>query len=173
MTSNAKEFLSEEDALLAAIQAAPNDQTARLVYADWLDEHDRPGGAYLRVECELASVAPNSLEHHYLQKKLRNAGVDVDAGWLARVSRVPIENCRLEFRFQCPKRWEQLRPTVEETIRFCDQCLRDVVFCESVELAKAHAAVGNCVAVDARLVRKPGDLETPAREWGRTVGILR
>ena len=33
--------LTDEDALLAAITAAPKDDLPRLVYADWLDEHGR------------------------------------------------------------------------------------------------------------------------------------
>lgn len=34
--------MSDEDALLAAIVANPDDDTPRLVYADWLDENGRP-----------------------------------------------------------------------------------------------------------------------------------
>lgn len=34
--------MSNEDALIAAVVAFPDNETARLVYADWLDEHDRP-----------------------------------------------------------------------------------------------------------------------------------
>ena len=34
--------------LLAAVLADPGDDTARLAYADWLDEHDDPRGAHLR-----------------------------------------------------------------------------------------------------------------------------
>lgn len=33
---------AEEAALLAAVAAEPGDETARLVYADWLEEHERP-----------------------------------------------------------------------------------------------------------------------------------
>ncbi len=33
--------MSDEAALLAAIAASPGDETARLVYADWLQEQDR------------------------------------------------------------------------------------------------------------------------------------
>lgn len=35
-----KTFCDEERALLAAIHADPREDTPRLVYADWLDEHD-------------------------------------------------------------------------------------------------------------------------------------
>jgi uncharacterized protein (TIGR02996 family) len=42
-----------ERALLAAIIAEPEDDTPRLVYADWLDEHARPERAeFIRVQCE-------------------------------------------------------------------------------------------------------------------------
>jgi len=32
--------MNDEQAFLDAIAAAPGDNTARLVYADWLDDHD-------------------------------------------------------------------------------------------------------------------------------------
>jgi uncharacterized protein (TIGR02996 family) len=48
---------SDEQALLNAINAAPADDVPRLVYADWLDEHNRPERAeFIRVQCELAQV---------------------------------------------------------------------------------------------------------------------
>ncbi len=46
---------SEERGLLAAVVADPGADLPRLVYADWLDEHDSPERAELiRVQCELA-----------------------------------------------------------------------------------------------------------------------
>jgi uncharacterized protein (TIGR02996 family) len=49
--------VSEDDALFRAVLAAPADTDARRVYADWLDDHDRPGGAYLRAEADAAGGA--------------------------------------------------------------------------------------------------------------------
>jgi uncharacterized protein (TIGR02996 family) len=47
-------------ALLAAIVAEPDDDTPRLVYADWLDENDRPDeAAFLRVQCARAAADPD------------------------------------------------------------------------------------------------------------------
>jgi uncharacterized protein (TIGR02996 family) len=45
-------------ALLRAIESAPADDTPRLVYADWLDEHagseaDRKRAEFIRLQCEL------------------------------------------------------------------------------------------------------------------------
>jgi uncharacterized protein (TIGR02996 family) len=43
----------EDEGLLQAIIAEPDDDAPRLVYADWLDDHDRPERARLiRVQCE-------------------------------------------------------------------------------------------------------------------------
>ena len=47
-----------EDALRLGILLAPGDDTARLVYADWCDENDRPDYAeFVRVQVELAGYA--------------------------------------------------------------------------------------------------------------------
>jgi uncharacterized protein (TIGR02996 family) len=71
--------MSDEAALLAAIVAHADEDTPRLVYADWLDEHgDSPGpagragsspgagpgsnaarAAFIRVQCRLADMPPN------------------------------------------------------------------------------------------------------------------
>ena len=49
--------MSDEDALLAAIDANPDEDTPRLVYADWLDEHDQPIRAeFIRVQVEVVRV---------------------------------------------------------------------------------------------------------------------
>ena len=45
-----------EGAFLAAIRTNFGDHTARLVYADWLDEYDDPRGEYLRLEARLATL---------------------------------------------------------------------------------------------------------------------
>jgi uncharacterized protein (TIGR02996 family) len=46
--------MTDEHALLAAIGANPDDDTVRLVYADWLDEHDRPERAeFIRLQIRL------------------------------------------------------------------------------------------------------------------------
>ena len=53
--------MSDEAALLHAIYANPDDDTPRLVYADWLDEHDQPERAeFIRVECEEARTDHSS-----------------------------------------------------------------------------------------------------------------
>ena len=56
--------MSDGAALRAAIRSAPTAATARLVYADWLDENDQPGGDLIRllVELPLWHAAPQVAE---------------------------------------------------------------------------------------------------------------
>lgn len=50
---------TEIRAFLQAIAAAPDDDTPRLVFADWLDEHDRPDRAeFIRAEVAIARTTP-------------------------------------------------------------------------------------------------------------------
>lgn len=50
--------MSDEEALLAAIAANPEEDTPRLVYADWLDEHDQPLRAeFIRTEIAVKQLA--------------------------------------------------------------------------------------------------------------------
>src|SRR5262245_45374071 len=52
-----------DEAFIQAILAEPNDDTARLVYADWLEEHDNPCASdYLRTELKLAKLPLDSPE---------------------------------------------------------------------------------------------------------------
>lgn len=48
--------MSEEEAFLAAIRAAPADDTVRLVYADWLIERNDARGDLLFVDCSFRAV---------------------------------------------------------------------------------------------------------------------
>ena len=54
--------MSDESALLTAIIEHPDEDTPRLVYADWLDEHatsaaQRARAEYIRLEIEQARLA--------------------------------------------------------------------------------------------------------------------
>jgi uncharacterized protein (TIGR02996 family) len=51
--------MNDEAALLSAIIAHPDEDTPRLAYADWLDEHgDSDRAAFIRVQCRLADLSP-------------------------------------------------------------------------------------------------------------------
>lgn len=52
--------MTERDALISAVRAHPDDRTARLVFADWLDERDDPLGGYVRAEAAILAHEPGS-----------------------------------------------------------------------------------------------------------------
>ena len=60
----------DADALLRAIVRHPDDDTPRLVYADWLQENGRSEeGEFLRVQCRLASAEPDDPEYPELVER--------------------------------------------------------------------------------------------------------
>jgi uncharacterized protein (TIGR02996 family) len=55
--------MSTHAAFLEAITAAPEDDVSRLVYADWLDDHDDPRRAeFIRLQCRLATMDESDSE---------------------------------------------------------------------------------------------------------------
>jgi uncharacterized protein (TIGR02996 family) len=49
--------MTQDEAFLADIIANPDDDTPRLVYADWLEDHGRqPRAEFIRLQCELARL---------------------------------------------------------------------------------------------------------------------
>ncbi|HEX3148978.1 MAG TPA: TIGR02996 domain-containing protein [Gemmataceae bacterium] len=59
--------MTDADALLQSILAAPDDDAPRLIYADWLDEHgDADRAAFIRAQIELACTRPNHSKHDSL-----------------------------------------------------------------------------------------------------------
>jgi uncharacterized protein (TIGR02996 family) len=48
--------MTQDDAFLQAIVDAPDDDTPRLIYADWLEERGDPRGEFIRVQCQLAKL---------------------------------------------------------------------------------------------------------------------
>lgn len=67
--------MSDEDALLAAIAAHPEEDTPRLVYADWLDEHGQPIRAeFIRVQIAIAQKEhlPRAILNRYVDLFKRN-----------------------------------------------------------------------------------------------------
>src|SRR5437764_7748083 len=63
--------MTDRDALLAAIAANPDDDTPRLVFADWLEENGEPHWAgFIRAECGLHRLldgwAPGAAAYRHL-----------------------------------------------------------------------------------------------------------
>ncbi len=90
--------MNEDEAFIRAILDTPGDDTARLVYADWLDDRADPRGPYLRAECEWATPWRGG-ERPADSPHLRELARGLDPVWIARVSRPPMGVCCEHIRF--------------------------------------------------------------------------
>src|SRR5437764_9153483 len=76
--------MTDRDALIAAIAAAPADDLPRLVYADWLEENGDPAqAAFIRGQVELARLPPRAPKREKLAAELKAIAVRHARGWVA------------------------------------------------------------------------------------------
>jgi uncharacterized protein (TIGR02996 family) len=164
--------MNDDTGFLEKLLADPSDNATRLVYADWLEEQGDPVSEAKAEFLRLTVRAEGDPEGKRLQQLA--AGLDTD--WLAVVSRLAIENCQqqqtnekrrrtmvmdVRFDFLCDRRWEDLRSTDDQSVRFCDGCRQNVHYCATITEARQHAWDGHCIAVDLGVIRRDGDLQHP------------
>src|SRR5262245_55379643 len=105
--------MHDEDGFLAVLRQTPADDTARLVYADWLDEQDdstpRLKAGFIRLELRIANEPLDDFTSLLVQ--LQQLAAQLDPDWLVFVSRPRIENCELRTDRECPTLWSRLAPT--------------------------------------------------------------
>lgn len=77
-----------EEAFLARLADHPDDDTTRLIYADWLEDRGDPRAAYLRAEVDLARMEPGTPEYHEGELRLVAAREGLSADWVASACRV-------------------------------------------------------------------------------------
>jgi len=173
--------MSEEDGFLGKLLEQPNSDLTRLVCADWLDER---GTTEASAKAEFLRLTTDPELSGRFADRANTLAQQLDPKWLAAVSKLPIENCDLsnsdglspklfapEFDFECPKRWEELTPTEDgSNIRFCGECHKTVHYCHDADSLRWNANLGNCVAVELGVPRRPGDLEP--EPMMRTMGII-
>jgi uncharacterized protein (TIGR02996 family) len=86
---------TDDEAFLNAIAVDPADEAPWLIYADWLDDRDDEGGAYLRVLAELVSASLTIKRVAELREKL------VTMTWLDPVWRERVRQLRVQMPFRC------------------------------------------------------------------------
>jgi len=80
--------MSERDGFLRAIAADPADDTVRLAFADWLDEHGDPDRAeFIRVQIQLGNANRKSPRHAKLAARERKLLDAHQAEWLGPLPR--------------------------------------------------------------------------------------
>src|SRR5438105_4767447 len=81
--------MQEEQGFLKAIQANPDDDLSRLVYADWLDERGDLRGEFLRLQLALRSLAPDHPHRVSGEHELSYLRAQAPADWLRAVEAEP------------------------------------------------------------------------------------
>jgi uncharacterized protein (TIGR02996 family) len=138
--------MSEDEAFLQAIVAAPQEDDLRLVDADWLEDRGDLRGEYLRVAVTLARLErgrsagdtqPRQGRGEIVRLKTRLAELQfgVSRDWLEKVHRGPILYCNRIPEpgsvAQCPGQWERLQRVNLPLTRQCGVCLRTVLLCRT------------------------------------------
>jgi uncharacterized protein (TIGR02996 family) len=89
--------MADHAAFLAAIRAEPDDDTHRLVYADWLEENGHPARAeFIRVQCELARGTASRERQRELVGREQALRCKHEAAWLAPLRELGLVE-RAEF----------------------------------------------------------------------------
>lgn len=182
---------SERDALLAAICANPEDDTPRLVFADWLDENGSAKWAELiRVECELARLAEDGSGAEAIFRFLWGAdqGAITSVDWpkvdseIAR--RVELSLCATRLRGKAKSQMACVRPK-QCGVKFVDDTHRG--FPSRVTVEKLDPFIGALPALlktnprltIARLLNGRGGHEVSVRlveagllQWSKEVVIF-
>src|SRR5215475_13870570 len=98
--------LNEERAFLTAILERPHDDTTKLVYADWLEEHGDPRAEYLRLMVKVRQervITPEQRQrHNELSAELKELRTQERQEWIIAVADHvhPQENRERERRVQ-------------------------------------------------------------------------
>jgi uncharacterized protein (TIGR02996 family) len=80
--------MDHDDAFLQDLLENPEDNTPRLVYADWLEERGDPRGAFLRLERALAACPEGEHPDALLCGQYLTLWSSLDPEWLQAVDRV-------------------------------------------------------------------------------------
>lgn len=70
---------NEEQGFLQAIQNNPTDNSARLVYADWLEQRQDPRAEFVRVQAQIQDVEQRRKD---VRRSLRKLEATLDQNWL-------------------------------------------------------------------------------------------
>ena len=91
--------MDEMSPFLRMIAENPDDDTPRLVFADWLDEHEQHERAeFIRLQIELAHMEPSEDKYPEKTAKMRRCGVFTKKGKHQFFDYLPTEKCKIAFQ---------------------------------------------------------------------------
>src|SRR5262249_6520087 len=146
-TTTRRPSMGEEGDFIRGILADPKDDALLLVYSDWLEDQGDPASV-VKAEFLRTTVRPpkkGNAEEKERRERLQTRAAALDTDWLGIVSRLPVENCHKKpekgqprapqsklFQFLCSRKWEELRPADEKSVRYCESCDQNVHYCDTI-----------------------------------------
>jgi uncharacterized protein (TIGR02996 family) len=101
--------MDQNAAFVQAILENPDDDGVRLVYADWLEEHDDPRGEFIRLQIQLAREARNlpssSLVRERLEQREQDLLEKLEREWVPRIE-MPAGEARISLVRGMPEQLE-------------------------------------------------------------------
>jgi uncharacterized protein (TIGR02996 family) len=83
---------------LRAIAEQPDDDTSRLVFADWLEEHEQAARAeFIRLQIELSRMDPTTAGFAEKTARMRRCGIFTQKGTEPYFDHVPGDRCKIAF----------------------------------------------------------------------------
>lgn len=162
-------MLHTDAEFLNAIAAEPHERTLRLVYADWLDEHDdRARAELVRVEEEMRQTPVFADRFWELKPRRNELRTQAGAEWCGRM-RYGTE-CEPVFTHGIPDGWaERWRLIREFTERWHRVPMPDIGGRQN-EIAEAEARLGRTLPPSVReWIAFAHDLNPPDAEWLRVI----
>jgi uncharacterized protein (TIGR02996 family) len=79
--------MTDDESFVRALCERPDDETTRLVYADWLDDRADPRAEYLRTEAAWVALQPSDEQYRPLYRRVSQLAAQLDPEWFTAVSR--------------------------------------------------------------------------------------
>jgi carbon storage regulator CsrA len=76
---------AEELAFVKSVLDSPDDEGIRLIFADWLQDHDDPRGEFIHVQCRLARLPNHDEQRSSLEKRERLLWSQYERLWRAHL----------------------------------------------------------------------------------------
>lgn len=105
----------EQHGLLRQIIVDPHDDTNRLIYADWLEDHGDPRAEFIRIQCELADLERWESGYEALQTRSDNFLKHHEIAWKKELKlkcRMFFKRGFIEYLILSTKALSELDPTL-------------------------------------------------------------
>lgn len=117
----------EEQGFLQEILNNPQEETVRLVYADWLEDRGDPRATFLRLDLALRSCSPDHAQRRDAEEELSCLRKEIEQAWLDKIelrgtgdSSQFYPSCKCLEASYSDEPWQELEFHIENQDTECD-----------------------------------------------------